>query len=322
MAISDELWLRIYRDMIRQRALDYQLVKGAKSGKMPPGWHSGLGQDAITAPVALLRPDDFVTYTHRGAYVWIARGMNMKELLAEFYGKATGCAGGYGGTHIAKPSLGIFGRSGMQGGHFPLAVGMGITAQMKGKGQVAIMFFGDGAGTRGPLHEAFNFASVWKLPIIWMCENNGLSMSVKLEKTWAVKQISRIAENYNMPGKTVDGNDVVAVAEASEELIERARRDEGPALLEMMTYRWRGHMEGDPMWGYRTREEVKEWQQKDPVPRFEKVLLEKRLLTPDDMERIKREADAEVAEAQKFADESPDPDPSEILTKVYATSHS
>lgn len=322
MAISDELWLRIYRDMIRQRALDYQLVKGAKSGKMPPGWHSGLGQDAITAPVALLRPDDFVTYTHRGAYVWIARGMNMKELLAEFYGKATGCAGGYGGTHIAKPSLGIFGRSGMQGGHFPLAVGMGITAQMKGKGQVAIMFFGDGAGTRGPLHEAFNFASVWKLPIIWMCENNGLSMSVKLEKTWAVKQISRIAENYNMPGKTVDGNDVVAVAEASKKLIERARRGEGPALLEMMTYRWRGHMEGDPMWGYRTREEVKEWQQKDPVPRFEKVLLEKRLLTPEDMERIKREADVEVAEAQKFADESPDPNPSEILTKVYATSHS
>ena len=322
MAISDELWLRIYRNMIRQRALDYHLVKGAKSGKMPPGWHSGLGQDAITAPVALLCPDDFATYTHRGAYVWIARGMNMKELLAEFYGKATGCAGGYGGTHIAKPSLGIFGRSGMQGGHFPLAVGMGITAQMKGKGQVAIMFFGDGAGTRGPLHEAFNFASVWTLPIIWMCENNGLSMSVKLEKTWAVKQISRIAENYNMPGKTVDGNDVVAVAEASKKLIERARRGEGPALLEMMTYRWRGHMEGDPMWGYRTREEVKEWQQKDPVPRFEKVLLEKRLLTPEDMERIKREADVEVAEAQKFADESPDPNPSEILTKVYATSHS
>ena len=321
MALSNEVLLRIYRDMTRQRALDYQLVKGAKSGKMPPGWHSGLGEDAIVAPVALLREDDYVTYTHRGAYVWITRGMSMKEIIAELYGKATGCSGGYGGTHVAKPSLGIFGRSGMQGGHFPLAVGMGISAQMKGKGQVVMMFFGDGCGTRGLLHEAFNFASVWKLPIIWMCENNGLSMSVKLNKTWAIINIARIADNYAMPGKTVDGNDVIAVAEAANEFIERARKGEGPALLEMMTYRWRGHVEGDPMWGYRTREEVAEWQKKDPVPRFEKVLLDKGLLTQEDILRIKEEADKEVAEAQKFADESPDPNPDEIFSKVYATSH-
>ncbi|MBL7126352.1 MAG: thiamine pyrophosphate-dependent dehydrogenase E1 component subunit alpha [Dehalococcoidales bacterium] len=320
MALSNELLLRIYRDMIRQRDLDYQLVKSAKSGKMSPGWHSGLGQDAIVAPVALLRPDDYVTYTHRGCYVWIARGMSMKEILAEFHGKATGCAGGYGGTHIAKPSLGILGRSGMQGGHFPLAVGMGISAQMKGKGQVVMMFFGDGCGTRGHLHEAFNFASIWKLPIIWMCENNGLSMSVKLEKTWAIRQIAKIADNYAVPGKTVDGNDVIAVAEATSEFIERARKGEGPALLEMMTYRWRGHVEGDPM-TYRTREEVREWQKKDPVPRFEKALLDRGLLTKEDIVRIHEEADDEVAEAQKFADESPEPNPEEIFSKLYATSH-
>lgn len=321
MALSKEVLLCIYRDMIRQRTLDYQLIKGARSGKMPPEWHSGLGQDAIVAPVALLRKDDYVTYTHRGAYVWIARGMSMKEIIAEFYGKTAGCAGGYGGTHIAKPSLGIFGRSGMQGGHFPLAVGMGITAQMKDKGQVVMMFFGDGCGTRGHLHEAFNHASVWKLPIIWICENNGLSMSVKQDKTWPIKNIAKIADNYAMPGKTVDGNDVIAVAEAANEFIERGRKGEGPALLEMITYRWRGHMEGDPMWGYRTREEIKEWQKKDPVPRFEKVLLDKGLLTKEDILRIQKEADAEVAEAQKFADESPDPKPEEILSKVYATSH-
>lgn len=321
MALSNEVLLRIYRDMTRQRALDYQLVKGAKSGKMPPGWHSGLGEDAIVAPVALLREDDYVTYTHRGAYVWITRGMSMKEIIAELYGKATGCSGGYGGTHVAKPSLGIFGRSGMQGGHFPLAVGMGISAQVKGRGQVVMMFFGDGCGTRGHLHEAFNHASVWKLPIIWMCENNGLSMSVKLNKTWAIKNIAKIADNYAMPGKTVDGNDVIAVAEAASEFIERARKGEGPALLEMMTYRWRGHVEGDPMWGYRTREEVAEWQKKDPVPRFERVLLDKGLLTQEDILKIKKEADDEVAEAQKFADESPDPNPEEIFSKVYATSH-
>ena len=320
MEISNEVWLRIYRDMVRQRALDYQLIKGARSGKMPPGWHSGLGEDAIVAPVALLGKDDYVTYTHRGAYVWIARGMLMKELVAEFYGKATGCCSGYGGTHIAKPSLGIFGRSGMQGGHFPLAVGMGITAQMKGKGQVVMMFFGDGSGTRGTLHEAFNFSSVWKLPIVWMCENNGFSMSVKQEKTWAIKHIAKIAENYAMPGKTVDGNDVISVAEAAGEFIDRARRGEGPALLEMITYRWRGHMEGEPM-TYRTREEVQEWQKKDPMPRFEKVLLDKGLLTQEDILRIQKEADDEVAEAQNFADESPDANPEEVSTKIYATSH-
>jgi len=320
MVISNEVLLRIYRDMIRQRALDYQLIKGTRSGKMLPGWHSGLGEDAIVAPVALLRKDDYVTYTHRGAYVWIARGMSMKEILAEFYGKATGCSGGYGGTHIAKPSLGIFGRSGMQGGHFPLAVGMGMTAQMNGKGQVVMMFFGDGCGARGHLHEAFNFASVWKLPIIWMCENNGLSMSVRLEETWAIEHIARIAENYVMPGKTVDGNDVIALAEAASEFIERARRGEGPALLEMMTYRWRGHMEGEPM-TYRSKEEVKEWQEKDPIPRFEITLMDKGLLTHEDILRVKTEADEEVADAQRFADESPDPNPEEIYTKVYATTH-
>jgi TPP-dependent pyruvate/acetoin dehydrogenase alpha subunit len=288
---------------------------------MTPGWHSGLGQDAIVAAVALLRADDYVTYTHRGTYVWIARGMSMKEIIAELYGKATGCCGGYGGTHIAKPSLGIFGRSGMQGGHFPLAVGMGITAQMKARGQVVMMFFGDGCGNRGLLHEALNFASVWKLPIIWICENNGLSMSVKLEKTWAVKNIAKIADNYAMPGKTVDGNDVIAVAESAEEFIERARKGEGPSLLEMVTYRWRGHLEGDPM-SYRTREEIKEWQQKDPVLRFEKMLLEQELLIEEDAIRIKKEAENEVAEAQQLAEESPDPNPEEAIGKIYSNSHS
>jgi len=146
-------------------------------------------------------------------------------------------------------------------------------------------------------------------------------MSVKLNKTWAIKNIAKIADNYAMPGKTVDGNDVIAVAEAASEFIERARKGEGPALLEMMTYRWRGHVEGDPIWGYRTKEEVAEWQKKDPVPRFEKVLLDKGLLTQEDILNIKKEADDEVAEAQKFADESPDPNPEDIFNKVYVTSH-
>ena len=320
MVISNEIFVRIYRDMIRQRALDYELIRGFRSGKMPTGWHSGLGQDAIVAPVALLHRDDYVTYTHRGAYVWIAKGMNMKEILAELYGKATGCAGGYGGTHIAKPSLGILGRVGMQGGHFPLAVGMGVSAQMKGKGQVVMMFFGEGCGTRGHLHEAFNFASIWKLPIIWICEHNSLSMSVKHEKMWALDRIAKIAENYAMPGKTVDGNDVIAVAEAADEYIQRARNGHGPALLEMIVYRWRGHLEGDPM-TYRNKDEIAEWQKRDPVTRFESVLLGKKLLTHEDISSIKKQADHEVKEAWKSVEESPDPDPQEMMTKIHTTSH-
>ena len=296
MPISDEVLLRVYRDMVRHRALDYQFIKDSAAAKIPM-WHSGLGEESIVAPVALLRKQDYVTYTHRGAYVWLARGMSMNEVVAEKRGKATGCAGGYGGTHISKPSLGIFGRSGMQGGPFPLAVGMGTAAQLRGEDQVVMMFFGDGCGTRGLLHEAFNTASISKLPIVWVCENNGHSMSVRLDKTWAITddalyqgvvspQISRIADNYGMPGKTVDGNDVVAVIDAAGEYIDRARGGAGPALLEMITYRWRGHFEGDPGTKYRSREEVAAWRERDPIPRFERVLLSRGILTNEDVLRI------------------------------------
>ncbi|MFC1937746.1 thiamine pyrophosphate-dependent dehydrogenase E1 component subunit alpha [Chloroflexota bacterium] len=322
MALAEELLLRIYRDMIRTRTLDYQMISNARSGKMLASWHSGLGEEVVIGPVALLRKDDYVTYTHRGAYVWITRGMAMKEIIAEFYGKATGCAHGKGGTHILKPSLGIFGRAGMQGGHFPLAAGMGMAAQLRGRGQVVLMFFGDGCGTRAPLHEAMNHASIWKLPILWFCENNGQSMSVKLDKTWAIEDIARIADSYAMPGRTIeDGNDVIAVTEAAEEFLDRARRGEGPALLEIKTYRWRGHMEGDPQL-YRTREEVEEWMKKDPLKRFEQVLLAQGLLTQEAIQTIQTEADAEVAEAQKFAEESSEAPPEDAFNAIYASTHS
>ena len=322
MGLSKELMLRIYRDMVRTRTLDNQLIKDSRSGKMPTGWHSGLGQESIVGPVALLGKDDYVTYTHRGCYVWVTKGMPMKEIIAEFYGKSTGCAHGKGGSHIAKPSLGIFGRSGMQGGHFPLAAGMGIAAQLRGKNQAVLSFFGDGCATRAPLHEAMNYASVWKLPILWFCENNGLSMSVGLNKTWSVEDISEIAKSYAMPGVTIqDGNDVIAVVEAAQEFLDRARNGGGPGLLEIKTYRWRGHFEGDPML-YRTKEETEERMKNDPLKRFEQVLQNQGHLSLEDIQRIQAEADAEVAEAQKFAEESPDPLPGDAFNAIYATSAS
>ncbi|MFC2008001.1 thiamine pyrophosphate-dependent dehydrogenase E1 component subunit alpha, partial [Chloroflexota bacterium] len=197
-----------------------------------------------------------------------------------------------------------------------------IAAQMRNKGQVVLMFFGDGCGTRAPLHEAMNYASIWKLPVLWVCENNGYSQSVKLEKTWAVKDIAQIAHSYAMPGKTMeDGNDVIAVTGAAQEFLDRARRGEGPALLEIKTYRWRGHYENDHE-RYRTRQEVEEWMKKDPLKHFEQVLLTQGLLTQTDISRIQTEADVEVAEAQRFTEESADPSPEDAFNTIYATSHS
>ena len=320
MALHEELSIRIYRDMVRTRTLDEQMIRNSRGGVMRAGWHSGLGEESIVGPVSLLHREDYITYTHRGAYVWIAKGMDMKEIIAEFFGKATGCAKGKGGTHITKPSLGIFGRAGSQGGHFVLAAGMALAAKMRGKGQVVIMCFGDGCGTRGTLHEAMNYCSVHKLPILWLCENNFFSVTVGIDKTWAIKNLSDIAGSYAMPGKTVDGTDVVAVTEAAQEYLDRARRGEGPALLEMKFYRWRAHNEGTTT-AYMPKEELEAWRKKDPLMRFEQVLTQQGVLKERDIQKIKADAEAEVQEAQKFAENSPEPAPEDALQDLYADSH-
>ncbi len=320
MALHEELSIRIYRDMVRTRTLDEQMIRNSRGGVMRAGWHSGLGEESIVGPVSLLHREDYITYTHRGAYVWIAKGMSMKEIIAEFFGKATGCAKGKGGTHITKPSLGIFGRAGSQGGHFPLAAGMALASKLRGKGQVVIMCFGDGCGTRGTLHEAMNYCSVHKLPILWLCENNFFSVTVGIDKTWAIKNLSDIAGSYAMPGKTVDGTDVVAVTEAAQEFLDRARRGEGPALLEMKFYRWRAHNEGTTT-AYMPKEEVEAWKKKDPIMRFEQVLTQQGILKERDIQKIKADAEAEVQEAQKFAENSPEPAPEDALQDLYADSH-
>jgi len=320
MALHEELCIRIYRDMVRTRALDEQMIKNSRGGIMRAAWHSGLGEEAIVGPISLLNQGDYVTYTHRGAYVWIAKGMDMKEIIAEFYGKATGCAKGKGGTHISKPSLGIFGRAGSQGGHFVLAIGMAVAAKMNGKGQVVITCFGDGCGTRGTLHESMNYASIHKLPILWLCENNGFSVTVGVDKMWPIENISDIAANYAMPGKTVDGTDVVAVTEAAQEFLARARRGEGPSLLEIKFYRWRAHIEGTTT-AYMPKEEIEAWKKKDPLMRFEQVLLKQNILREKDVQKIKGEAEIEVQEAQRFAEDSPDPAPEDALADLYADSH-
>jgi len=320
MALHEEVAIRIYRDMVRTRALDEQMIKNSRGGIMRAGWHSGLGEETIVAPISLLNREDYVTYTHRGAYVWIAKGMDMKEIIAEFYGKATGCSKGKGGTHIAKPSLGIFGRAGSQGGHFVLATGMALAAKMRGSGQIVISCFGDGCGTRGTLHASMNYASIHKLPILWLCENNGYSVTVSVDKLWPIEDLSNIAANHAMPGKTVDGTDVVAVTEAAQEFVARARRGEGPSLLEMKFYRWRAHVEGTTT-AYMRKEEVETWKKKDPIMRFEQVLTKQNILKEREILKVKAEAETEVQEAQRFAENSPDPPPEDGLDDLYADSH-
>ncbi|MCL5107404.1 MAG: thiamine pyrophosphate-dependent enzyme [Chloroflexi bacterium] len=216
MAPSKEVLIRIYRDMVRTRALDEQLIASLREGKNPGSWHSGIGQEAIVAAVATLRPDDYCGYTHRGCYVWVTKGIPMREILAEFYGKASGCCKGKGGTHIASLEHGIFGRSGTQGGHFPLACGQGLAAKFSGKGQVAMVFFGDGCSCRGTLHESMNMASLWQLPVIWMCENNGYAMAVPQAKSTTLTDVAELAHGYSTPSVVVDvkrqGKDITVVA--------------------------------------------------------------------------------------------------------------
>lgn len=317
MTPNDEVLTRIYRDMVRTRVLDERLIASLREGKNPGSWHSGIGQEGIVAAVATLQKDDYCGYTHRGCYVWVTKGISIREILAEFYGKATGCSKGKGGTHIADLSVGIFGRSGTQGGHFPIAVGQALAAKSAGRGQVAMVFFGDGCSGRGTLHESMNMAAVWRLPVIWICENNGYSMGVPQSRTTTLKDLADLATAYSMSGTVVDGNDAIAVYEATSEAVQRARAGGGPSLIELKTYRLRGHAEGDPQ-RYRTREEIEEWRKRDPIERLEKQLLASGVLSVNLVAQIKTEAEAEVADADQFAVDSPWPDPHQAYEGVYA----
>jgi pyruvate dehydrogenase E1 component alpha subunit len=277
---------------------------------------SGIGQEGIVGAVGQLRPDDYITYTHRGAYCLICRGMDPGELLAELFGKRTGCCKGKGGRHIANVERGVFGKSGTIGGHAPIAVGLATAAQIRGGDQVVMSFFGDGASSRGTTHECMNMAALWKLPIVWVCENNGYAGLSPNSVTAAVSDIADIAASYRMPGVTVDGNDVLAVFEAVQQAIGRARAGDGPSLLELKTYRVRPFAEGavegrDPS-------EIEAWKRRDPIGAFRCRLLELGVLTEETVTRTQEDAQREMEAARAFAEESPFPEPEEAFEDLYA----
>jgi pyruvate dehydrogenase E1 component alpha subunit len=247
----------------------------------------------------------------------VAKGADLSRMFAEFFGKETGyCKGRGGSMHIADPSKGNLGANGIVGGGRPIAVGAALSAKRLGTGAVTICFFGDGANNEGAFHEALNMAKVWNLPVVFVCENNKYGMSTSIERSTAVKNISERAAAYSMPGVTVDGNDFSAVSEAVDAAVARARDGQGPSLIENLTYRWRGHSKSDRN-RYRTKEEIADWQSRDPIAAMAKLLIEHKIATPDEVAAIEDDAAQIIQDAIAFAAAAPDPQLDQVTRDVY-----
>lgn len=310
--------IEMYKTMLKIRMFEQVAMNTFAEGKIPGFVHLYIGEEAVATGVcANLRDDDYITSTHRGHGHIVAKGGDLKFMMAELFGKATGyCKGKGGSMHIADATKGILGANGIVGAGHNIAVGAGMSAQYRGTDQVCVCFFGDASTNQGTFHESLNIASVWKLPIVFVCENNMYGISVSQSRHQAIKDVSDRAKAYNMPGITVDGNDVFAVYEASQEAIKRAREGKGPTLVECKTYRHRGHFEGDPCI-YKPAGEQEEWVKKDPIPRLEKYLLENDVLTEEQLKEIQQDIDSQIKEAVDFANNSPYPELESVVEDVY-----
>jgi len=319
MAVEKEKLIDMYRVMLRIRTFEERVKKEFAAGHIGGFVHLYTGEEATaTGACANLRPDDYITSTHRGHGHVIAKGGKTDLMMAELFGKRTGYNKGKGGSmHIADVESGILGAIAIVAGGIPIAGGAALSAQMRGTDQVAICFLGDGATNNTRFHEGVNLASIWKLPVVYVIENNLYAESTPISYAVNIPNIVARAAAYGIPGKTVDGNDVLAVHEVVGEAVARARKGEGPTLVECKTWRWHGHFEGD-MQTYKSQEEIEEWKKKDPIPRFRKKLIEMGVLTQKDADKIEQEILKEIDKAVKFAEESPLPKPEETLEDVYA----
>ena len=308
----------VYFTMNKIRKFEEKALHLFETNKLRGSVHLCIGQEATPATVCeLLNPDDYIASTHRGHGHCIAKGADVRLALAELMGRATGyCKGRGGSMHIADVDAGNLGANAIVGGGIPIAVGAALASKMQKNGKIAVSFFGDSATNEGVFHEALNFAAVWKLPVVFVCENNGFGISVPQWESTAVKDLSVRAASYNIPGVTVDGNDVLAIAEAFAKAAERARAGEGPTLIECKTYRWMGHWTGDPQ-PYRTREEVEEWKKKCPIKRLREYLLENGMATAEELDAMEKKASDLADEAEEFALNSPEPDPAHVLDDVF-----
>ncbi|MEJ2554823.1 MAG: thiamine pyrophosphate-dependent dehydrogenase E1 component subunit alpha [Anaerolineae bacterium] len=315
--IPEDVALQLYETMQRIRKFELAVAELFARGKIPGFLHTYVGEEAVAAGVcAALRPDDKIISTHRGHGHLIAKGGHLDLMMAELFGKRTGyCKGKGGSMHIAEPELGMLGANAIVGAGIAIINGAALTAQYLGTDQVAVAFFGDGASNTGVFHEALNMASVWNLPSIFVCENNGYAESTPRHQHQKIEDIAARAKAYDMPAATVDGNDVGAVYLAAQEAVARARSGGGPSLIEAKTYRLRGHYEGDPQI-YRRREEVEAWEKKEPVERWREALLE-RGISLVQIEEIEAQIEEELERAVVFAEESPLPDPAEARSDIF-----
>lgn len=316
--LGDEVALSIHRMMVRIRVFETRVTELFAAGELPGFVHTYLGQEAIAAAVCEnLRVDDYITSTHRGHGHTIAKGTGTDRLMAELFGKETGANRGRGGSmHVADFSLGMLGANGIVGGGFGIATGAGLSARLRGSGQVAVCFFGDGGINKGPFHEALNFASVKALPVVFVCENNQYAQFTAISRTSAVQDLAIRATAYAVPGVTVDGNDAGAVYTTVGAAVEAARSGVGPSLLNCVTYRHSGHYVGDAE-VYRDGAEVERWKAADPITRLEAALTAAGWLDAAGVESVWEAARAETGAAESFAATSPDPDPATALDYVY-----
>ncbi len=317
--IDSKKLVEMYRKMLEIRHFEQAAVKLFQSGMLPGFLHSYLGQEAVAVGVcSALQKSDYVLSTHRGHGHVIAKGAQLDRMMAELFAKKTGyCKGKGGSMHIADFSIGIVGATGIVGSGIPIANGVALAARMKKTAQVVACFFGDGASNTGSFHEGLNLASVWNLPVIFICENNCYAESTPQREHQKIKNVSVRATAYDIPGIAVDGNDVVAVFKAAQEAVNRAKSEKGPTLIECKTYRWMGHYIGDPAY-YRPKGEAEEWKKKCPLEKFKKKLIEEEILSECGAKQVEDEVKVEVEKAIKFAKESPSPLSQEALEDVYA----
>lgn len=312
--------LELFKKMLLVRAFEEKAGELFQQNLIPGFIHLSIGQEASSVGTcSVLRPDDYVASTHRGHGHMIAKGADPKLMFAELLGKAAGyCKGKGGSMHIADFSLGILGANGVVAGGFPIIVGAGLSIKLRKTDQVAVVFFGDGAANRGPFHEALNMAAIWKLPVIFVCENNLYASTTSSSYSLAGGTVAGRASAYGIPGRAVDGNDIVEVRKAVSEAVQRARSGQGPSIVENKTYRYRGHFEGDPQ-KYRSPEEVEGFKkERDPILAFAGRLKKEKALTDRSEKALKAEVAGIIDEALRYAQAAPLPRPEEALDDVYA----
>lgn len=311
--------IAMLRDMLRIRYFEEQVDAFFAKGMIHGTTHLYIGEEAVAVGAcSILEPGDYIASTHRGHGHCLAKGGDLKLMMAELMGKATGyCKGKGGSMHIADFSLGILGANGVVAGGIPLATGAALALKMQKKPQVVLCFFGDGAVAEGSFHESVNLAGVWKLPVVYICENNLYGMSNSVNKALASQDFIVRAASYGMPGESVDGNDVLAVSEAVSRAVERARGGDGPSLIECRTYRWKGHSKSDAN-RYRAKEEIESWKERCPIKRFRAWAIEAGLLTGDEADALDSAVRQEVSEAVQFAQDSPEPALDTLCQHVYA----